>query len=112
MRHRGRVVPSSELAGSNAYRAALLRSPAFLEHDTGGHVENASRLVAIDHELERLGLLRDRPEISFTAASDDALARVHDPRYIAGVRQFAAGGGGWLDADTAVSPRSVDVARI
>jgi acetoin utilization deacetylase AcuC-like enzyme len=93
-------------------RTALFRSPVFLEHDTGPHVENASRLVAIDVEFERRGLLRDRPDIPFTAAPDDALARVHDPRYIAGVRQFAADGGGWLDADTAVSPRSVEAAAL
>jgi acetoin utilization deacetylase AcuC-like enzyme len=77
----------------------------FLEHDTGAHVENASRLVAIEHELERRDLLGNRPEIPFSAASDEALARVHDPRYVAGVRQFAAGGGGWLDAGT-TPPRS------
>jgi acetoin utilization deacetylase AcuC-like enzyme len=96
----------------DAHRTALYRSPAFRDHDTGAHVENASRLVAIDAELERRDLLRGRPEIPFTAASDDALSRVHDPRYIAGVRQFAADGGGWLDADTAVTPRSVDVAAL
>jgi len=96
----------------DAHRTALYRSPAFRDHDTGAHVENTSRLVAIDAELERRDLLRGRPEIPFAAASDQALSRVHDPRYIAGVRQFAAGGGGWLDADTAVSPRSVDVAAL
>jgi acetoin utilization deacetylase AcuC-like enzyme len=94
----------------DARRTALYRSPIFRQHDTGAHVENASRLVAIENELERLNLLPDRPEIPFMPATDEALARVHDPRYIAGVRQFAAEGGGWLDADTAVSPRSVDVA--
>ena len=105
-------MPESEHQSFNASQAALYRSPVFLEHETGAHVENASRLIAIDAELERLDLLRDRPEIPFAAASDDALARVHDPRYIAGVREFAEGGGGWLDADTAVSPRSVDVAAL
>jgi acetoin utilization deacetylase AcuC-like enzyme len=84
----------------------------FREHDTGGHPENAGRLVAVDDTLERLHLLRDRLDIPFSAASDDALARVHDPRYIAGVREFAAGGGGWLDADTAVGPNSVDIAAL
>jgi acetoin utilization deacetylase AcuC-like enzyme len=93
-------------------RTALFRSPTFREHDTGGHPENAGRLVAIDTALERLDLLNDRPDIPFTAATDDALARVHDPRYIAGIREFAAQGGGWLDADTAVGARSVEVAAL
>jgi acetoin utilization deacetylase AcuC-like enzyme len=93
-------------------RAALFRSPRFREHDTGAHVENARRLVAIDDALERLDLLRDRPDIPFAPASEEALARVHDPRYIAGVRDFAAHGGGWLDADTIVSPSSVEIAAL
>src|SRR5215204_4691942 len=93
-------------------RSALFRSLTFREHDTGGHPENAGRLLAIDTALERLNLLAGRPQIPFTAAPDDVLARVHDPRYIAGIRQFAAQGGGWLDADTAVGARSVDVATL
>src|SRR5687768_4099926 len=91
-------------------RTALFRSRTFREHDTGGHPENADRLAAIDTALERLELLVGRPDIPFTAAPDDVLARVHDPRYIAGIREFSAQGGGWLDADTRVGPNSVDVA--
>src|SRR5918998_2755786 len=87
-------------------RTAIFRSLTFREHDTGGHPENAGRLVAIDTALERLDLLEGRPEIPFSAAPDDVLARVHDPRYITGIREFAALGGGWLDADTAVSSKS------
>jgi acetoin utilization deacetylase AcuC-like enzyme len=105
-------------------RAALFRSLRFRDHDTysppsptppeGGvsHPENAGRLIAIDGALERLDLLRDRPEIPFLTASDDALTRVHDPRYIAGVREFAAQGGGWLDGDTFVGPQSVEIAAL
>src|SRR5215210_6923525 len=93
-------------------RTALFRSPAFREHDTGDHPENAGRLLAIDTALERLDLLAGRPEIPFTAAPDDVLARVHDPRYIAGIREFADRGGGWLDADTSVGRRSVDAAAL
>jgi len=93
-------------------RTALFRSPLFREHDTGAHVENAQRLRAIDAELDRLNLARNRPEISFSPATDESLALVHDPRYIAGVRDFAARGGGWLDADTPVSPRSVEIAAL
>src|SRR3954454_10474162 len=95
-----------------ANRAAVLRSEIFRDHDTGAHPENACRLVAIAEALDRLDLLFDRPEVPFVTAADEALARVHDPRYIAGLREFAARGGGWLDADTIVSPPSFDVAAL
>jgi acetoin utilization deacetylase AcuC-like enzyme len=93
-------------------RTALFRSLAFREHETGDHPENAGRLRAIDSALEGLDLLADRPQIPFHAAPDDVLARVHDPRYIAGIREFAAQGGGWLDADTPVGARSVEIAAL
>jgi acetoin utilization deacetylase AcuC-like enzyme len=93
-------------------RAALLRDPRFQGHDTGGHPENAQRLRAIDQEFAARDLVRDRPVVPFGAASDAALALVHDPRYVAGVRECAAQGGGYLDADTVVQPDSVDVAAL
>ena len=102
--------PPDQQAGRE--RTALFRSRVFHEHDTGDHPENAGRLLAIDTELERLELLAGRPEFPFNAALDDILARVHDPRYIAGIREFSAQGGGWLDADTRVGARSVDIAAL
>jgi acetoin utilization deacetylase AcuC-like enzyme len=39
-----------------------------------------------------------------------AIARIHDVAYIERVRQMAEDGGGWLDLDTIVSPRSYDAA--
>jgi acetoin utilization deacetylase AcuC-like enzyme len=93
-------------------RTALFRSLAFREHDTGDHPENAGRLLAIDTALKGLGLLTGRPEIPFKVAPDDVLARVHDRRYIAGIREFSAQGGGWLDADTRVGARSVELAAL
>ena len=51
----------------------------------------------IETALERLDLLEGRPEIPFTAAPDDVLARVHDPRYIAGIREFPSRvAAGWM----------------
>jgi acetoin utilization deacetylase AcuC-like enzyme len=93
-------------------RAALLRDPRFQGHDTGDHPENARRLRAIDQELAARDLVRDRPGIPFDAASEASLTLVHDPRYVAGVREFAAQGGGRLDADTVVQPDSVEVAAL
>lgn len=93
-------------------RTALLRDPRFQGHDTGGHPENARRLLAIERELAARDLLRDRPVVPFGVASDAALGRVHDPRYVNAVREFAAQGGGRLDADTVVQPDSVEVAAL
>jgi acetoin utilization deacetylase AcuC-like enzyme len=93
-------------------RAALLRDPRFQGHDTGGHPENARRIRAIDQELLAFDLVRDRPIVPFDAASDAALSLVHDPRYVAGVRELAAQGGGYLDADTVVQADSTDVAAL
>ena len=93
-------------------RAALLRDPRFQGHDTGGHPENARRLRAIEQELAARDLLRDRPVVPFAPAPDAALGLVHDRRYVVGVREFAAQGGGYLDADTVVQPDSIDVAAL
>jgi acetoin utilization deacetylase AcuC-like enzyme len=100
-----------ELAGGRG-RVALYRSPRFRDHETGSHPENASRLVAIDDVLERYNLAVGRPLIPFAEAADEALTRVHDPRYVEGVREFAARGGGWLDGDTFVGEQSVSIAAL
>lgn len=93
-------------------RAALLRDSRFQGHDTGGHPENARRLRAVDQALAAGDLIRDRPSVPFGPATDAALSLIHDSRYVAGVREFAAQGGGYLDADTIVRPDSVDVAAL
>jgi len=69
-------------------------------------------MAAIDDELTRAGLLDDRPAVPFGPADLDAVARVHNPRYIAALHDLAAGGGAWLDADTMVAPDSVAVALL
>jgi acetoin utilization deacetylase AcuC-like enzyme len=93
-------------------KAALLRSPAFLGHETGTHVENPRRIQAIEAELERLGLLGGRPEVSFLAASREAVERVHDARYLDLLERVSGAGGAWLDADTMIGPDSYDVASL
>jgi acetoin utilization deacetylase AcuC-like enzyme len=92
--------------------AAILRSRAFLLHDTGDHVENPTRLPAIDAALESAGLLTARPEPAFAAATLEQAARVHDPRYLDALAQFSAQGGGWIDGDTYCGPESFDVALL
>ncbi len=91
---------------------AILRSPDFLGHDTGYHVERAARIVAIERELERRSLLDNRPELPFDPAPDEAILAVHAPELLEHLEHVAAIGGGWIDQDTIVRPDSVAVARL
>jgi acetoin utilization deacetylase AcuC-like enzyme len=91
---------------------ALLRSPRFLDHDTGDHVENAVRLPAIDAELERQDLIAGRPDLAFGPADIADVERVHNPWYVEAIERAAENGGGWLDHDTYLSPASFDVAML
>jgi acetoin utilization deacetylase AcuC-like enzyme len=84
--------------------------PIFLEHDTGGHPENGSRMTATLELLGTSGLLANLASIPVRAATADELALVHDPRYVEAVQQAAEHGGGWVDPDTLITPRSYDVA--
>lgn len=93
-------------------QTALITSRFFLEHETGDHPERPERLEAILRYLERTGRLDDRRIVEPDPADEETVALVHDRGYIQELREFAARGGGWLDADTVVSPRSFDVARL
>ena len=88
----------------------LVYNPIYLEHDTGQHVENAQRLVAIMEHLEETKLMGQLVSIAPRAASLEELAMVHSQGFISYVQAFAERGGGWLDADTVVSPTSYDAA--
>jgi acetoin utilization deacetylase AcuC-like enzyme len=89
---------------------AVYYHPLFLEHDTGEHPENKRRLLVARETLERSGL--DLEWITPEPASIPAVARVHDAGYIDSVSKLAADGGGWLDWDTAVSPKSYEAAML
>lgn len=97
---------------SHRARTALFRSPAFLGHDTGRHVEIPARIAAIERELARRDLLSGRPDLPFTPASDLAITLVHSARYLTALERFVAAGGGWIDQDTVAREDSLDVARL
>lgn len=82
--------------------------PLFVEHETGEHPENKRRLVVATRVLEESGL--DLDWVTPEPAPLSAIERIHDAAYIDRVRRMAEDGGGWLDLDTAVSPRSYDAA--
>jgi len=91
-------------------KAGLVYDPIYLEHDTGNHVENSQRLVAMMSHLEetrtkeKLTLLSPRP------ATVEELEMVHRPEYISYIESNAERGGGWLDPDTVMCSRSYEVA--
>ncbi len=90
---------------------AVFRSPVLLGHDSGNHVERAARIAAIDRELERRGLLANRPLPAFEPATGAQIEAAHAPDHLAALEAFAQAGGGWIDHDTVMRPDSLDVAR-
>jgi len=90
---------------------AVIRDDRYLEHEPGpGHPESPDRLRVIHDLLAKE--FKDLPLIQPRAASEEELSLVHDPFYIETVarsdgRQFTR-----LDADTGLSARSYQVARL
>lgn len=91
---------------------ALVWDPAYAEHDTGDHPEGADRIGTVVDYLEatdvwpRLAVVGPRP------ATVDDLLLVHRRAHVDLIRRTAEGGGGWIDGDTYVSPRSYEIALL
>jgi acetoin utilization deacetylase AcuC-like enzyme len=99
------------LAGA-AVSLAYISNSDCGRHDTGwGHAEHVGRLRAIPsalrHEYEFFGRIS---HVESRHAAEAELAIVHDPRYVAAIRQFAAEGGGRIGADTVASDGTWDAA--
>lgn len=90
----------------------IFRSPLFMQHDTGDHVEHPRRIEAIDRALASADMLVDRPQPEFVPAEMDAVARVHDEQYLEALLAFSRDGGGWIDNDTFCGPDSVSTALL
>lgn len=88
---------------------AYVHHASSFEHDTGGHPEHADRIAAIEAELARrewLGFeLHEAP-----AVERATLEAIHPARYVLGLEEFCAAGGGMIDAETLVSEGSFDAA--
>jgi acetoin utilization deacetylase AcuC-like enzyme len=91
-------------------KSGLVYDPIYLEHDTGEHVENPRRLTTAISCLEESGTRERLTSLAPRPASREELELVHAPEYISSVRSKAEKGGGWLDADTVVCPRSYEAA--
>ena len=91
-------------------KTGVVYSPIYLEHDTGQHPENASRLKAIVRHLRDTGTWQKLVPVAPRAATVEELSLVHDMEHIGRVRGVVEKGGGWLDADTVVSADSYEAA--
>ena len=91
-------------------KAGLIYDPIYLEHDTGDHVENARRLVTALSYLKETGIKEKLTCLPPRPALLEELEMIHAPEYISYVKSKAEKGGGWLDPDTVMSPRSYEAA--
>jgi acetoin utilization deacetylase AcuC-like enzyme len=96
----------------------VIYSDEFLDHKTGiYHPEKPARLTAIVDALktasfaEKITWKLPTPVI-FKPSLMSWIEKVHPTTYINKVKDIAASGGGYLDGDTPISPRSYDVALL
>ena len=83
--------------------------PSSLEHDTGSHPENASRVRAIEARLDQAGW-PGLERVEAPAAAGEQLTRVHTPEHVAAIEAISARGGGMIDIDTIASEGSYEAA--
>jgi len=91
-------------------KAGLVYDPIYLEHDTGDHVENSQRLVATMSYLKETGIKEKLTCLPARPALLEELEMIHTMEYISYVKSKAENGGGWLDPDTVISPKSYEAA--
>lgn len=89
----------------------LVLDPLFERHENPpGHPERPERLQAIADALGESGLLEKCTPIEAEQIARDSLLAVHDPKLIARHEAMHTAGGGTIDADTHMSPRSWPIA--
>jgi len=94
-------------------RTAYISHPECHKHDTGeGHPENARRLTAIEDRLVATGLCDVLRYIDAPEVTENQLLRVHTRDYLDALISMAPENGyARLDADTVISPDSLQAAR-
>jgi len=95
----------------------VIYSDEFLAHDNGRfHPERPERLTAILEAIKAAPWANQiewqLPTTVETRPVMPLLQQIHAQDYIKLVEQIARGGGGMLDADTPISPRSYDIALL
>ena len=88
----------------------LFFDPHQADHHTGPHPENARRLEAVAAMLDRSPVAARFERVVPPEVPADDLRAVHPEDYLHSLREYAAAGGGRIEADTVVSPGSLPVA--
>ena len=89
----------------------LYTDPVFLRHETGRHPENPNRLRSILRLFDEHGLTARCAKGNFQPLAEAKLLEIHDAGVVQTAKKTCETGGGYLDADTIVSPESFQVAR-
>ncbi len=92
----------------------LLRSPRYLDHDTGpGHPESPARLRAIEEHLAAVGLAGRLIPLEPVPHERSWVEAVHDPAYIRRVERACQAGETAIDSpDTGICPASYEIALL
>lgn len=96
----------------------IIYSEEFLDHDTGlYHPEKPARLTAIVNALQTSSFAEQitwqlPTPVTSKPSLISSIEKVHTKTYINRVKEISAAGGGYLDGDTPISPRSYDVALL
>lgn len=94
-------------------KTAFYFHPDFKVHSNGPrHPERPTRLDAIRDALQTADLWDKLAHPAWESASETDLEWCHTPAHIARVKQMAEQGGGKLDGDTKVGPRSFEIAKL
>ena len=89
---------------------SVIYSPQFLEHDTGeSHLEHPDRLLACIAALEDGDLSERIIWNSPRMATETELEWIHTRQHIDHIKAFCQNGGGYLDVDTPVCPKSFHI---
>jgi acetoin utilization deacetylase AcuC-like enzyme len=88
----------------------LVYDDIYLEHRTEPHPEQALRLSATMGHLEGTGLLSEVVRIPPRAVDREDLLMAHEPSMVEAVFRTCEAGGGAMDMDTPVGPRSCEAA--
>lgn len=94
----------------------IIYSDEFLEHQTGRyHPEKPERLSAVVTALKTADFAQKIHWLTPTPVKQELMSWIetaHTATYIEKLKHIATTGGGYLDGDTPVSPRSYDVALL
>lgn len=85
----------------------------FLEHRMpAGHPERPDRVGQTWEALEQAGLVAQCQRGTGKPAAREHLAEIHSENMLKSAETLCAQGGGYLDGDTPVAPRSLEAARL